>query len=149
MTARPVIFGSALAAVIALQGCTGSSPRFTPSPPVRIETGGSYSAFEEGMASYYGDEFNGRKTSNGEIFDMTKLTAAHKSLPFHSVVKVTNLDNNLSVVVRVNDRGPFVKGRIIDLSQAAAEAIRMIGTGTARVSVEVIEFGPEPGKTGK
>lgn len=149
MTGRKLILVPALAAAIGLQACTGTSPRFTASQPVRVETGGSYSAFEEGMASYYADEFNGRKTSNGETFDMNKLTAAHKSLPFNSVVKVTNLENTLSVVVRVNDRGPFVEGRIIDLSLAAAKAIGMIGTGTARVSLEVLEFGPETPDSGK
>lgn len=132
------------AAALGLSACSGSSPRFRASKPVKVETGGPYSAKEEGIASYYGDEFNGRKTSNGEVFDMNKLTAAHKALPFNSVVKVTNLDNGKSVIVRVNDRGPFVEGRIIDLSMAAAKAIGMTGTGTARVLLEVLEFGPEP-----
>jgi len=136
-------------AAMGLSACTGSSPRFTSSKGVNVVTGGSYSAREEGIASYYADEFNGRKTSNGEIFDMNKLTAAHKALPFNSVVKVTNLDNGLSVVVRVNDRGPFVEGRIIDLSLAGARAVGMIGTGTARVSLEVLEFGPDPQNTPK
>jgi len=132
------------AAALGLSACTGSSPRFTAAKTVKVETGGSYSAREEGIASYYADEFNGRRTSNGEIFDMNKLTAAHKSLPFNSVVKVLNLDNGKSVVVRVNDRGPFVEGRVIDLSLAGAKAIGMIGTGTARVALEVLEFGPDP-----
>jgi rare lipoprotein A (peptidoglycan hydrolase) len=148
VTARIAIAAAVIAAA-GLAGCSGSSPRFTASPAVRVETGGSYTAYEEGMASYYADEFNGRKTSNGEIFDMNKLTAAHKSLPFNSVVKVTNLDNQLSVIVRVNDRGPFVEGRIIDLSLAAARSINMVGSGTAKVSVEVIEFGPETRPAGK
>jgi len=134
------------AAAVGLSACTGSSPRFTASGGIKVETGGSYSAREEGIASYYADKFNGRKTSNGEIFDMNTLTAAHKALPFNSVVKVTNLDNGKSVIVRVNDRGPFIEGRIIDLSLAAAKAISMIGTGTARVSLEVLEFGPDPKK---
>ncbi len=149
MIARSTIVAAACAAVLGISACTGSSPRFTASRAVRVETGGSYSAREEGLASYYADEFHGRKTSNGEIFDMNKLTAAHKSLPFNSVVKVTNLDNGMSVIVRVNDRGPFVEGRIIDLSLAGAKTIGMIGTGTARVSLEVIEFGPDSTKPGK
>ncbi len=131
------------AGALGLSACTGSSPRFTATKRIQVETGGSYSAREEGLASYYADEFNGRRTSNGEVFDMNKLTAAHKSLPFNSVVKVTNLENGMSVVVRVNDRGPFVGGRVIDLSLAGAKAIGMIGTGTARVVLEVLEFGPD------
>jgi rare lipoprotein A len=91
---------------------------------------------EEGVASWYGPKFHGRRTANGEIYDMHKLTAAHKTLPFGTRVLVTNLDNGATVVVRINDRGPFVKGRIIDLSKAAAERIDMIGTGTARVKIE-------------
>jgi rare lipoprotein A len=93
----------------------------------------------EGMASYYGREFNGRKTSSGERFDMHKFTAAHRELPFGTMVKVTNLANGKSVVVRVNDRGPFKRDRIIDLSFAAGKAIRMTGTGTARVRIEIIK----------
>jgi rare lipoprotein A len=95
---------------------------------------------EEGLASWYGGKFQGRLTSSGEVFDTNLLTAAHKSLPFGTVVKVTNLANGLSTVVKINDRGPFVEGRIIDLSRAAAEQIDMIGTGTARVTVEVQSF---------
>jgi rare lipoprotein A len=95
---------------------------------------------EEGLASWYGGKFQGRLTSSGEVFDTNLLTAAHKTLPFGTVVKVTNLANGLSTVVKINDRGPFVEGRIIDLSRAAAEQIDMIGTGTARVTVEVLSF---------
>jgi peptidoglycan lytic transglycosylase len=93
---------------------------------------------EEGLASWYGGKFQGRVTSSGEVFDTNLLTAAHKTLPFGTVVKVTNLENGRSAVVKINDRGPFVEGRIIDLSRAAAEQIDMVGTGTARVSVEVL-----------
>jgi len=88
---------------------------------------------QEGLASWYGPGFHGKATSNGERFDKEAFTAAHKTLPFGSMVKVSNLANGKSVTVRVNDRGPFVEGRIIDLSEAAARAIGMIGTGTARV----------------
>ena len=95
---------------------------------------------EEGLASWYGGKFQGRLTASGEVFDTNLFTAAHKSLPFGTVAKVTNLVNGLSTVVKINDRGPFVEGRIIDLSRAAAEKIDMIGTGTARVTVEVLSF---------
>ncbi|TAK54746.1 MAG: septal ring lytic transglycosylase RlpA family protein [Bacteroidetes bacterium] len=101
---------------------------------------------EEGVASYYADPYHGRKTSNGETYDMYEMTAAHQTLPFNTKVKVTNLDNQKTTVVRINDRGPFAKDRIIDLSVAAAREIDMIGPGTARVRLEVIELGREPKK---
>lgn len=90
------------------------------------------------VASYYADKFHGRKTSNGETFDMYAFTAAHKSLPFNTMVKVTNLDNGKSVVVRINDRGPFVAGREIDVSKAAASQLGMLSSGTARVSLQIL-----------
>ncbi len=89
-------------------------------------------------ASYYAEKYNGRKTANGETFNMNDLTAAHKTLPFNTIVKVTNLTNNKSVYVRINDRGPFVKGREIDLSKAAAVKLDMIKTGTANVKLEIV-----------
>ncbi len=94
----------------------------------------------EGLASWYGGKFHGRVTSSGEVFDTNQMTAAHKTLPFGTLVKVTNLDNGLSAVVRINDRGPFVEGRIIDLSRAAAEQIGMVGQGVARVSLTIVSF---------
>ena len=91
-----------------------------------------------GVASWYGKEFHGRPTSSGEIFDMYKLTAAHKELPLGTRVRVTNLKNRKSVIVKVNDRGPFVKGRIIDLAYGAAKVIGMVEDGVARVRVEIV-----------
>ena len=93
---------------------------------------------EQGKASFYGDEFDGRRTANGEIFDQKKMTAAHPTLKFGTKVRVINLFNEKSVVVRINDRGPFVKNRIIDLSKAAAEKLGMIKAGVAEVFVEVV-----------
>jgi rare lipoprotein A len=93
---------------------------------------------EEGIASWYGKNFHGRQTASGERYDMNELTAAHKSLPFGTRVRVTNLDNGRQVVVRINDRGPFIKGRIIDLSRAAAQKVDLVNAGTARVRIEVI-----------
>lgn len=90
-----------------------------------------------GVASYYGSDFHGKKTASGEQFDMYDLTAAHRTLPFNTLVKVTNLENNKSVVVRINDRGPFKKGRIVDLSLGAAKKINLIETGTAEVKLEI------------
>lgn len=91
-----------------------------------------------GVASWYGPGFHGRTTANGERYDMNGMTAAHKSLKFGTKVKVTNANNGKSVVVRINDRGPFVGGRVIDLSKGAATAIDMIGSGTAKVSIEIL-----------
>jgi rare lipoprotein A len=93
---------------------------------------------QTGIASWYGEEFHGKKTSSWEIYDMNDLTAAHNNLPLGTFVAVTNLNNGQSVVVRINDRGPFIKNRVIDLSYAAARAIDMIGTGTAPVRIEVL-----------
>jgi rare lipoprotein A len=95
------------------------------------------------VASWYGIPFDGHRTSNGEVYDMHQLTAAHRTLPFGAFVRVTNLSNGLQTEVRINDRGPFVANRIIDLSLSAAQAIQMIGTGTAQVRLEVIS-GPNP-----
>jgi rare lipoprotein A len=98
---------------------------------------------EEGVASWYGYPFQGRRTSNGEIYDMHEFTAAHRTLPFNAMVRVTNLTNGRQTEVRINDRGPFVANRVIDLSLSAAQAIEMVGPGTAHVRLEVIS-GPNP-----
>jgi rare lipoprotein A len=99
---------------------------------------------EEGNASWYGVPFNGRRASNGEIYDMYKLTAAHKTLPFETIVRVTNLNNGKSTTVRITDRGPFVENRIIDLSLAAAREIESVGPGVVPVRVEVLTAGIDP-----
>jgi len=93
---------------------------------------------EQGNASWYGNPFHGRRASNGEIYDMYKLTAAHRTLPFETVVRVTNLNNGKSTTVRITDRGPFVNDRIIDLSMAAAREIESIGPGVVPVRLEVL-----------
>jgi rare lipoprotein A len=104
-----------------------------------LETSRGYD--ERGIASYYGQAFQGRPTSSGEPFDMNRLSAAHRTLPLPSWVRVTNLANGRSVTLRVNDRGPFADPdrRIIDVSRAAAEQLGMIGTGTASVRVQAVE----------
>ncbi len=104
----------------------------TPLPPAPV----GYS--EQGNASWYGIPFNGRRSSNGEIYDMNKLTAAHRTLPFETIVRVTNLNNRKTTTVRITDRGPFVDNRIIDLSQAAAREIESIGPGVVPVRLEVL-----------
>jgi rare lipoprotein A len=111
-------------------GCASSGPKGPPAPGTTLT----------GVASWYGPGFHGRRTSNGERYDMDRLTAAHKTLPFGTLVEVRNLDNDRTVVVRINDRGPHVKRRIIDLSRAAAEAIDMVGPGTARVALKILRY---------
>ncbi len=102
---------------------------------------------ELGIASWYGHPFHGRPTASGEIYNMHDLTAAHRTLPFGTRVRVHDLDNGRDVELRINDRGPFVKGRIIDLSNAAAKSMQMIGAGTAHVRLEILAL-PAPGSPG-
>ena len=137
---RPVHTGFVLLALFlsAAAGCARRSARVSnPAAPARVGT------IETGVASWYGVPYHGRRAASGEIYDMDQFTAAHRNLPFETWVEVTNLSNGRSVGVRINDRGPFVRGRVIDLSQAAAREIRMLGSGTARVRLRVIE--PPPG----
>jgi rare lipoprotein A len=101
-------------------------------------------SMETGVASWYGHPYHGRPAANGEIYDMEKMTAAHRTLPFETMVRVVNLNNNKAVEVRITDRGPFVDGRIIDLSHAAARAIDMIGPGTAMVRMEILRMPEVP-----
>jgi rare lipoprotein A len=97
--------------------------------------------YQTGVSSWYGDDFHGRRTANGEVYNMSKLTAAHQTLPFNTLVEVTNLENNQRVLVRINDRGPFLKNRIIDLSYKAAKSIGIDRTGTANVSLKIVKPG--------
>jgi len=115
--------------LLTLVGCAGSRPGAVESD----------STVQHGKASYYSDSLQGRPTASGEPYDRAKLTAAHRTLPFGTRVLVTNLGNGESVELRINDRGPFVKGRIIDLSRRGAQALDMIQLGVIEVSVEVIE----------
>jgi rare lipoprotein A len=149
-----LISGAVLAMVVA--GCAGrrpvaasTPPPMTPTatPPVIAERAkratdtdrpSSVAYMEEGNASWYGAPFHGRRASNGEIYDMNKMTAAHRTMAFGTVVRVTNLTNGKTAVVRITDRGPFVDNRIIDLSMAAAKAIESIGPGVVPVRLEVI-----------
>jgi len=134
--------GVLAAALVILCGCTHKKHARipVPSPPATARVGDT----ERGVASWYGHPYHGRPAANGEIYDMEKMTAAHRTLPFETWVRVRNLNNNKSVDVRVTDRGPFVDGRIIDLSHAAAGQIELIGPGVAPVLVEVIQAPPQP-----
>jgi rare lipoprotein A len=155
---REVLFAF-FALAIFVTGCSGRKPVVASAPPpmapvatppataeraihsTTIPEGGAY--IEEGNASWYGAPFHGRRASNGEIYDMNKMTAAHRTMAFGTVVKVTNLTNGKTAVVRITDRGPFIENRIIDLSMAAAKAIESIGPGVVPVRLEVIS-GSDP-----
>ena len=139
----------ALWVVLVAYGCAGRTPASQPPPPGEPGSPKPYKVLgkwyqplphsegfrQNGFASWYGRDFHGKKTSNGEIYDMHAMTAAHKTLPLGTYVRVHNLENNRSAVVRINDRGPFVRGRIIDLSYAAAGDIGIVDSGTAWVEV--------------
>jgi rare lipoprotein A len=134
-----------LPALFFVAGCGSGSPRFTSKD--RPDTGSrepSSSSQLVGVASYYAQDFNGRKTASGELYDMNDLTAAHRTLPFGTKVKVTNLDTGRSVVVRINDRGPFKDDRVIDLSLGAATQLGLIAMGTGRVVLQILELGVQP-----
>ena len=131
------------------QACAGRRPPAAPAPPSAppappAAPGAGWS--EEGLASWYGgdDGFEGKPTASGEIYDSSQLTAAHRELPLGTVVDVTNVANGRSVRVRINDRGPFARGRVLDLSYEAARRLDLIGPGTGRVRVTVVSIGPAP-----
>ena len=94
-----------------------------------------------GVSSFYGTDFHGKLTANGEVYDMYGLTAAHKTLPLNTTVRVTNLANNKSLILRINDRGPYIKGRILDCSYGAAKKLDFLLQGTTKVRIEIIEVG--------
>ena len=111
--------------------------RFSSSRPAENIRAGE-GQYIKGISSYYGKKFHGKKTANGETFNMFDLTAAHKTLPFGTLLEVENLDNNKKVIVRINDRGPFVRNRVLDLSYAAAEKLDMLQKGTANIRAKII-----------
>lgn len=138
---KPAIF--ILLSLIFLSFCSSNGKIKTkPSPDAPMKPG-RQDIYQVGIASWYGKEFDKKRTANGEIYDMNKLTAAHKELPFNTFVEVKNLENGRKVLVRINDRGPFIEGRIIDLSRKAAERIGCLGPGTAPVSLKIVK----PGRT--
>lgn len=135
-------------AILLLSSCGRKTPDLSPpTEKTTIPTG----EYEEGIASWYGNPFHGRLTANGEVYDMEGPTAAHKTLPFNSNIRVLNLDNGRTTNVRINDRGPFVKGRIIDLSKKSAREIKMLGPGTARVRLYFLgsKSPPPPKESGQ
>lgn len=122
----------------------GKNIRNEPPQPQPGRGVSSNDIFQTGIASWYGDDFQGKTTANGEIYDMHKLTAAHQTIPFHTIVEVENLENGKKVLVRINDRGPFLKDRIIDLSLQAAQRLVMTDKGTAPVNMRLIRWNGAP-----
>ncbi len=151
-SSRSFVFGSLAVAAIALSACTTATrPPAAVAPHTLYKVGDPYqingiwyypaedwSYDETGIASWYGEDFHGKYTANGEVFDLNGTTAAHRTLPLPSVVQVTNLENGRSIAVRVNDRGPFARGRIIDMSRRAAQLLGFEGKGTAKVRVKLL-----------
>jgi len=144
---RPVL-GLVMLAASALAACSASPPSRQPSlamlppptPPLEVAPSAGPRFAQQGVASWYGKRFHHKRTASGEHFDMHNLTAAHRSLPLDTVVRVTNLENQRRVLVRINDRGPFKRGRVIDLSAGAAEALEMTQEGVVPVLIEVYDI---------
>jgi rare lipoprotein A len=110
--------------------------------PSSVKTKGiKHRRIMKGVSSFYAEDFHGKLTANGEIYDMYGVTAAHKTLPLNTVCRVTNLANNRSLILRINDRGPYIKGRILDCSYGAAKKLDFVNQGTTKVKIEVIEWG--------
>lgn len=131
MTQRARPFAVLIVLALTLAAC--ASPR-----PVSAPSGGHE---QVGLASWYGGKFHGRRTASGEVYDQNAMTAAHKTLPFGTRVKVTNLKNGRSAVLRINDRGPFVRGRIIDVSRRAAEHLGFRTDGVTKVEIQIVQLG--------
>src|SRR5271170_7820250 len=132
-----------LLVALGLTGCHKKKAKTPRAPRAHAAIPAPVGSIEEGLASWYGPPYHGRQAADGEIYDMEKLTAAHRTMPFNTWVRVTNVSNDLSVDVRITDRGPFVDGRIIDLSKAAARRIELLGPGVGPVRLQVIAA-PQP-----
>ena len=156
MINRYSLFHLFLAILIFFAGCSsspryakGSSPKYSKANKVKKSTTSKKGAktnikhrkIMKGVSSFYAEDFHGKLTANGEVYDMYGVTAAHKTLPLNTVCRVTNLSNNRSLILRINDRGPYIKGRILDCSYGAAKKLDFINQGTTEVKVEVIEWG--------
>lgn len=136
-TARFLAWSAALLVCAWIQGCAST-------PPIDRFPGYPVGFIERGEASWYGPGFHGNKTANGERYDMHRLTAAHRTLPLGSIAVVRSLTSGRRVTVRINDRGPFARGRILDLSLAGAQALGMTGNGTDHVELQVVGYTPRP-----
>lgn len=138
---KRIVMGCTVAALVAISARTEASPpssfnlaSYNPVSVSRQLVGVT------GLASWYGEQFQGNPTASGEVYDMNELTAAHRTLPLGTELKVTNLRNNHSLIVRINDRGPFIQNRLLDVSMAAARKLGFLGSGLARVRMEVVSY---------
>ncbi len=131
----------ALFFMLLLFSCAGNKPTITSTTEYGIQEPSKVGDIQYGISSYYADKFHGRRTANGEIYNMYGISAAHQTLPLNSIVKVTNLENNKIIELRINDRGPFIKNRILDCSYGAAVKLGFISNGTAMVKIEVLKIG--------
>ena len=132
-----------LLTILIFSGCT-SSPRYSSKSSTsnnKKSKNVNHKKQQVGISSYYGEQFHGNLTANGEVYDMYGVTAAHKTLPLGTVAKITNLENGKSIILRINDRGPYVAGRILDCSYGAALKLDFVTKGTTKVKIDVIEFG--------
>lgn len=136
-----ILFSSCLLIMLSLIGCASSNKIASSDPVITQKEPSAVGDIQYGVSSYYAEKFHGRRTANGEIYDMYEISGAHQTLPLNSIVKVTNLENNKILVIKINDRGPFIKNRIFDCSYGAAVKLGFISKGTAIVKVEVLEIG--------
>jgi rare lipoprotein A len=137
---RKLAIGCVVALVVALSGRSVAEP---PACVATMATASPQSSNESGLASWYGEERQGKPTANGEVFDMNGLTAAHREFPMGTKVKVTNVKNHRTLILRINDRGPGITGRVIDVSMAAAKSLGFLHSGVAPVELEVVSL-PKP-----
>lgn len=136
-----ILFSSCLLIMLSLIGCASSNKIASSDPVISQKEPSAVGDIQYGVSSYYAEKFHGKRTANGEIYDMYEISGAHQTLPLNSIVKVTNLENNKILVIKINDRGPFIKDRIFDCSYGAAVKLGFISKGTAIVKVEVLEIG--------
>lgn len=136
-----ILFSSCLLIMLSLIGCASSNKIARSDPVITQKEPIAVGDIQYGVSSYYAEKFHGRRTANGEIYDMYGISGAHQTLPLNSIVRVTNLENNKILVIKINDRGPFIKNRIFDCSYGAAVKLEFISKGTATVKVEVLEIG--------
>ncbi len=136
-----ILFSSCLLIMLSLIDCASSNKIASSDPVITQKEPIAVGDIQYGVSSYYAEKFHGKRTANGEIYNMYGISGAHQTLPLNSIVKVTNLENNKILVIKINDRGPFIKNRIFDCSYGAAVKLEFISKGTATVKVEVLEIG--------
>ncbi len=127
--------------ILSLIGCASNNKTVSIEHVISQKEPSAVGDIQYGVSSYYADKFHGKRTANGEIYDMYGISGAHQTLPLNSIIKITNLENNKILVIKINDRGPFTKNRIFDCSYGAAVKLGFISKGTATVKVEVLEIG--------